>query len=205
MDNRVLKMEVKLITWTPWPEYVCYIASRTCRSSSGPIEMLGWVQTPEMITSHIKARLDDGHYSIFEHANFTFGIEGISRTCLAQLTRHRIASFSVQSQRVVEPSEYVTPESMKDSNLVKRGLLEMSSIYDTLISDGVPREDARFILPQAATTNLVTTMNARELLHFFKLRLHKSSQWEIRKLARHMLDEVRPKAPVIFSRVDSGE
>ena len=196
-------MKVKLFAWTHWPEYVCYIASRTCRSKVGPEEMLSQVQTPEGISAHITARLNDGHYSIFEHASFTFAIEGISRSCSHQLVRHRIASYSQQSQRHVEPERYILPESMKDSNLAKRGLIELSSIYATLISEGVPREDARFILPQASTTNLVVTMNARELLHFFKLRLHKSSQWEIRELASMMLNEVKPKARTIFSRVES--
>jgi thymidylate synthase (FAD) len=160
--------------------------------------MLGQVQTPEIIRAHIKARLEDGHLSVFEHASFTFGIEGITRTCSHQLVRHRIASYSQQSQRHTEPSRYVLPESIRQRNICARILIKASEAYNLLVASGVSREDARFILPQACTTNLVLTMNARSLMNFFDLRLSEHAQWEIRDLAKLMLGEVIKVAPTIF-------
>jgi len=195
-------LKVKLLVWTLNPEYWCYIASRTCRSPVGPIEIHEThVQTPELIRSHIKARLKDGHHSVFEHASFTFGIEGISRACSHQLVRHRIASYSQQSQRHISPSGIVLPESMKENAAVDGALNTIARVYKGLLELDYPVEDVRFILPQASTTNLVVTMNARALLHFFELRLHKSAQWEIRELAGRMLEEVKRVAPTIFEHI----
>lgn len=197
-------MKVKLLRHTPNPEYICYLASRTCRSSAGPIEMHDThVQTPELIRGHIQARIEEGHLSIFEHASFTFGIEGISRNCSHQLVRHRIGcSYSQQSQRHTEPSRYVLPESIKHRTNATRILLKASEAYNLMINSGIPREDARFILPQASSTNLVVTMNARSLMHFFDLRLTEYAQWEIYRLAKLMLTEVRKVTDVMFDGYD---
>ena len=145
------------------------------------------------------------HLSVFEHASFTFGVDGLSRAASHQLVRHRIASFSQQSQRYVsfeEGFEAVTPASIgvdKESKAVFERLLEASrQAYAELVRLGVKKEDARFVLPNAATTRLVFTMNARELLHFFSLRLCVRAQWEIRELAKAMLELVRPIAPLVF-------
>lgn len=215
-------MEVKLLAFTPWPEYVCYIASRTCRSTVGPIEMHDThAQTPEMIASHIRARLKDGHTSVFEHVSFTFGIEGISRTCSHQLVRHRIGcSYSQQSQRYTPMEQednlndmYVIPESFIPKGLggctamqKLKGYLRFGmSLYNDMIKAGIPKEDARFVLPQATTTNLMVTMNGRSLLHFFSLRLDKSAQWEIQLLAQKMLEAVKEVAPLLFGHLDRGD
>ncbi len=144
-----------------------------------------------------------GHHSILEHASFTFGVEGISRACSHQLVRHRIASYSQQSQRYVPYNEmgFIMPESIRKKGLEKEVELfaeNAKNLYKRLVESGVPKEDARFILPTGMETKIVVTMNARELLHFFTLRLCERAQWEIRKLALLMLKEVKKVAPNIF-------
>ncbi len=152
-----------------------------------------------------------GHFSVLEHASFTFGIEGISRACSHQLVRHRLASYSQQSQRYVsqkERFEAVTPPSIACRPELREryeGLLEeIHRVYGQFLDAGVPAEDARFVLPNAAATKLVVTMNARELHHFFNLRCCRRAQWEIRAVARDMLRLVRRKAPVLFAKAGPG-
>lgn len=143
------------------------------------------------------------HLSVFEHVYFTWKIEGISRACLAQLTRHRHCSFTVRSQRYCNESEQgiVVPPSLEEKfdttnyfNLIKRE-------YDTLLSKGISREDARFILPQATRTNLYMSCNLRELLHIYKLRSDKSAQWEIRELVEKLRESVNPELDFMFEMV----
>lgn len=142
-----------------------------------------------------------GHGSVFEHAYYTFKIEGISRACLAQLTRHRHASYTVRSQRYCSESEqsFIVPESM-DYNvaLIQEYYTFMDTakdFYDYLISWGVKREDARFVLPQATLTDLYMSCNLRELIHIADLRLSKAAQWEIRELVREMVRLVVEHSP----------
>ena len=153
-----------------------------------------------------------GHTSTFEHVSFTFGIDGLSRVASHQLVRHRLASFSQQSQRYVkmtpDPDAVVIPPSVKD-NPEALGLYEESvrvsqETYGRLVEMGIPKEDARFILPHGHSTRLVLTMNARELHHFFGLRLCRRAQWEIRELARKMLVLCREEAPVLFGKAGPG-
>ena len=146
-----------------------------------------------------------GHHSPFEHASFTFGVDGLSRVASHQLVRHRLASFSQQSQRYVKMDSMgvVTPPSISSnpeaSALFKRQAQVAIETYKSLVAMGIPQEDARFILPHGWETRLVFTMNARELHHFYDLRLCRRAQWEIRELARLMLLECRKVAPVVFN------
>ena len=137
-----------------------------------------------------------GHHSVIEHAVFTFSVEGVSRALTHQLVRHRVASYSQQSQRYVsmkEPS-YVTPHTVQDDPEA----LKVFEDTGKLESMGIPAEDARYLLPNGCTTNITITMNARELLHFFSLRCCNRAQWEIREMADRMLELCREVSPVIF-------
>ena len=137
----------------------------------------------------VRRCIANGHTSVIEHASATFRIEGISRSCLAQLTRHRMASFSVMSQRycTIEGGDwYVMPQSFTDNGeevMFEAAMDRAKRDYLHAIEKGIKPEDARFMLPEATKTNLVMTINARSLMNFLKLRLDKSAQWEIRELA----------------------
>lgn len=192
-------MIVKLICYTPQPELVCALAMRGCRTKEAAYE-IKLINPPEY---YIRLATKFGHYSVLEHVNFTFSVKGISRSCSHQIVRHRIASYSQQSQRSVNPTGedwYVIPKTIKEINLYmyQLAMSKIGEIYAQFLKWGIPKEDARFILPNATKTNIVITMNGRELLHFFKLRLHKTAQWEIRQMANLMLREVKKVAPAIF-------
>ena len=154
--------------------------------------------------SFLQARIREGHESIIEHASATFEISGISRACSHQLVRHRIASYSQESQRyvdlsdpelVVPPSVAQSPEAMRIwDDLTGR----MKRAYRDLRELGIRKEDARFLLPIATVTRIVVTMNFRELRYFFRLRCDRAAQWEIRALAREMLRLSREVAPYVF-------
>ena len=189
-------MKVTLITSTANAEELCGQAAAVSTNSKNP-------------ESALRHSLESGHMSILEHAVYTFKIEGLSRVALAQLTRHRLASFVVQSQRYVKLNEpaMVIPESMANSEFyveVKGIMAEASELYRRMVEAGIPCEDARYVLPQAVETDLVMTMNARELLHFFSLRTCNRAQWEIRKVADEMLKICRQVAPVIFEKAGPG-
>jgi len=143
-----------------------------------------------------------GHESVFEHVSFTFRIEGISRVCSHQLVRHRMASFTQQSQRYVPlDPEFIIPESIDKSEFseeVKKILDDSRKLYKKMVEKGIRKEDARFILPQAIETKIIVTMNGRELRHFISLRAEKDAQWEIRALAIEMLKQVYQVAPILF-------
>lgn len=155
-----------------------------------------------------------GHESVIEHVVFTFRIEGVSRACTHQLVRHRIASYSQRSQRYVDEGEfdYVVPPSIEGSEEAKKEFEETMGFliekYEQLKEMGVTKEDARFVLPNACTTTIVVTINARSLRNFFKVRLEKHAQWEIRTLAGKMYDLVLEVAPALFEDLqtlrDSG-
>ena len=147
-----------------------------------------------------------GHHSVLEHSSFTFVIEGISRACSHQIVRHRIASFTQQSQRYVnlKTFDYIIPpkiannvEAVKEYN---RTIKRVEKSYKSLLKLGVPKEDIRYILPNATSTNLMMTMNARSLLHFFSLRCCMRAQWEVREVANRMLKQVKKVAPTIFEK-----
>jgi thymidylate synthase (FAD) len=153
----------------------------------------------------LHARIREGHESIIEHASATFEIRGISRACSHQLVRHRIASYSQESQRYVDMSapEFVMPPSvMKDPEAVtvwEEFMGQVSEAYRRLRALGVRKEDARFVLPNAAATRIVVTMNFRALRHFFLARCDPAAQWEIRALALEMLRQAHALAPSVFA------
>ncbi|MGK2944123.1 MAG: FAD-dependent thymidylate synthase [Desulfuromonadales bacterium] len=202
-------MLVQLLTHTPNPEQVVAAAARLCYSDSSIEKLLG--QAPQQAAKLLQKILQLGHFSVLEHASFTFGIEGISRACSHQLVRHRVASFSQQSQRYVshaQPFAAVAPDSISEQPaLLERFNAHMQithELYRDLMDAGVPAEDARFVLPNAAATKLVMTMNVRELHHFFGLRCCRRAQWEIRAMAREMLRLARQASPLLFAEAGPG-
>jgi thymidylate synthase (FAD) len=204
-----MAMLVQLLTYTPNPEQVVAAAARLCYSDSSIEQLLD--QPTEQASRLLKKILDLGHFSVLEHASFSFGIEGISRACSHQLVRHRIASFSQQSQRYVshdQPFEAIVPDSIREQQvLLERFDAHVENtheLYRDLIAGGVPAEDARFVLPNSASTKLVMTMNARELRHFFVLRCCRRAQWEIRAMAKEMLRLARLASPLLFNEAGPG-
>jgi thymidylate synthase (FAD) len=202
-------MRVQLLTHTPEPEQVVAAAARLCYSDASIIQLLE--RAPEQTPRLLRKVLAMGHLSVLEHASFSFGLEGISRACSHQLVRHRIASYSQQSQRYVShaaPFEAVVPASIAaHPELAERfdeHLAATHELYRKLLAAGIPAEDARFVLPNAAATKLVVTMNARELHHFFALRCCRRAQWEIRAMAREMLRLARQAAPLLFADAGPG-
>ena len=190
-------MNVELIAFTPGADALAGIAAATCTRSTNR-------------KAALKHAIAGGHESVIEHASFTFCIEGVSRSLLAQLTRHRIASYSVESQRYCDMGEMpvVVPESIKkDADMLAEWesvLTRIRTFYRYAVEQGIPKEDARYITPQAAETNLILTMNARELKHFFALRCCNRAQWEIRALADRMLTLCKQFAPEIFRDAGPG-
>lgn len=202
-------MLVQLLTSTPNPEQVVAAAARLCYSDASIEQLLD--QQPEQAAKLLQKILELGHLSVLEHASFTFGIEGVSRACSHQLVRHRLASFSQQSQRYVahdQPFAGIIPDSVSDRpELLARFEAHMQqthALYRDMLDAGVPAEDARFVLPNAAATKLVMTMNARELRHFFVLRCCNRAQWEIRAMAKEMLKLARKAAPLLFADAGPG-
>jgi len=216
-----VKLEVTLLSYTENPEKIIATAAKTCYSPG--TTATNWhkaLQDDGSEEEFVQKLRDMDHWSPFEHANFTFGIDGISRACLAQLTRHRIASFSVQSQRyvtyAVEKQElfelFHFPQPIIDAKgeVLEEFNAELDNICDVyarinylLQENGLSKteaaENARYILPNAMKTNLVMTMNARELMHFFELRCCNRAQEEIRDLAWTMKGVLTDKFPVIFA------
>ena len=197
-------MIVRLLAHTPDADRICAAAAHSCYSEDSAADLLETVDPAKMLR-HV---IGMGHHSVIEHAVFTFSVEGVSRALTHQLVRHRIASFSQQSQRYVRLSEptYVVPETVKrDPEAMKVYEETMDGIWDSyskLIGMGIPAEDARYVLPNGCTTNITITMNARELLHFFSMRCCNRAQWEIREMADEMLRLCKEVSPVIFS--DAG-
>ena len=182
-------MKIELVNYTNNPLKVIYAAARTCYSSQTPIEIWNAEAGKNKILKLVKKVFEAGHHSVFEHVNFTFAIEGISRACSHQLVRHRLMSPSQQSQRYVKNNEhsYVIPHTILKNkeavDLYEEAIQNIYNTYNTLIEKyGIPKEDARFLLPNAAKTNLIITMNFRELFNISQVRLCGKAQWEIREL-----------------------
>lgn len=203
-------LNVTLLTYTPSPAQTIAQGSRLCYSASSIDELKK--QSEEMDTQAFISRLTGyGHLSPVEHASFTFGIEGVSRALLAQITRHRIASFSVQSQRYVKAEEldYIVPptiQALGEEAVEKYGeqMRTLHGWYKEWLELTGKAEDARFVLPNAAATRMIVTMNARELMHFFSLRCCNRAQWEIRTLAWAMLGMARRACGELFSNAGPG-
>lgn len=172
-------------------------AGRVCYRSAGG-------RDTSATARFIQRRVDEGHESIIEHASASFEIYGISRACSHQLVRHRIASYSQESQRYVDmadPDWVVPPEIAchpEALGIWEAFCEEARRTYRRLRDMGIRKEDARFLLPNATATRLVMTANFRELLHIFRLRITPHAQWEIRELSVRMLEAVLPHAPSVF-------
>lgn len=196
-------LKVKLLSYTPNPEKTVAMAARLCYSPVGA-EELAEKMTDKQISDLVSKISKLGHASTTEHVSFTFGIEGVSRVLSHQLVRHRIASYSQQSQRYVAEHDfsYIMPPSIQNHPEAKkkyRSIMEqIRTVYDELVSLQIPQEDARYVLANATETKLVITMNVRTLRHFFNLRCCYRAQWEIRDLAYKMLAQVKEAAPLLF-------
>lgn len=221
--------KVTLLAHTPQPEKTVAAAAKLCYSPAG-IDGIFDGLTEEKTASFVEMLTEIGHESPIEHAFFTFGIEGVSRALLAQMTRHRMASFSVQSQRYVSEAEfaYVLPPEIAAIPEAReeflRAMEEDQRHYDRLVqlleekhrsallqagkdeatarrmARKMAMEDARFVLPNACDTKLMVTMNARSLQHFFSLRCCSRAQWEIREVAIEMLKLAYGAAPHLFAK-----
>ncbi len=193
-------MKVTLLACTQNADAICAAAGNSCYSERSSADIVDDIES-EKVLSRIVGM---GHHSVIEHAVFTFSVEGVSRALTHQLVRHRVASFSQQSQRYVsmDSASYVTPHTVEgDAEASKVFDETMDAIWDAyrrLEELGIPPEDARYLLPNGCTTNITVTMNARELLHFFSLRCCNRAQWEIREMADRMLEICREESPVIF-------
>ncbi|MBQ1546518.1 MAG: FAD-dependent thymidylate synthase [Clostridia bacterium] len=243
-----MSAKVTLLAYTPMPEKTVAMAAKLCYSKTD-IDKIEEGLTEEKTAAFLDMLSSLGHQSPIEHASFTFGIEGISRACSHQLVRHRIASYSQQSQRYVDGTsfEFVTPPKIEQSPelsaLYNKALETEMTAYRTLrdglmaaeirsrLGDDAPNdmsdseiieyfrardkkacsaieksanEDARFILPNACTTKIICTFNARSLLNFFEHRCCNRAQWEIRDVANQMLVLVKEVAPHIFANAGPG-
>ena len=220
---------VRLIACTPEAETVVAAAAKLCYSRGTVDELLEGL-TPEKVESFLEMLAEIGHESPIEHASFTFAIEGVSRSLLAQITRHRIASYSVQSQRYVKERDfdYIVPPEIaavpQAKALFAEAMEAAGEAYDKIaallqekhrqeflaqgkrekearrLAEKKAIEDARFVLPNACDTKMMVTMNARSLQNFFRHRCCSRAQWEIRELAKQMLELVLPVAPALFAR-----
>ena len=205
------ELKVKLISHTPDPERLIAAAAKLCYSESDAASIFEDL-TPEAVERFLQRLTDMGHASPVEHANFTFSVEGVSRSLTHQLVRHRHASYSQKSQRYVTEGGFdyiVPPEIENDEDAVTEFLVAMydaqdhyDRIVESLIQTGRTEkeayEDARYVLPNACETKIVVTMNVRELLHFFNVRGCNRAQWEIRELAYQMWLLSLDVAPILF-------
>lgn len=220
-------MKVKLLAHTPEPERVIAMAAKLCYSPVG-IDTIENNLTDESIEKFLHMLINMGHESPLEHVTFTFGIEGISRSCSHQIVRHRIASFSQQSQRYVKLNqfEYIIPPQIEKIEEAKKLFIEsmkkdqedydklvdilFEKHYKRLLEEGknenqakaqaekIAIEDARYVFPNACETKMVFTINTRSLYNFFDHRCCERAQWEIRELATEMLRQVKAVAPILF-------
>ncbi len=211
-----LQANVELLAHTPNPLSVIYVAFRQCYFKGTAESMWQDIQdgtiSEDKQIEFIKKTISSGHESPVEHVNFTFALSNVSRALTHQLVRHRIASFSQQSQRYVDSKDFnfITPPSIaKNPEALAKFNACMDTIANTyeelqsILSKGdkpteKANEDARFVLPQAAASNIVVTMNIRTLMNFFDHRCCTRAQWEIRNVANQMLAHCRKVLPEIF-------
>lgn len=212
MPERSLR--VQLVRHTYNPQELVALGARLCYAG-GTLDSLVEKISSNDQEAFVQKVMGMGHDSVLEHASFSFLVEGVSRVLLAQLTRHRIASFSVQSQRYVSYQSgfgYIVPPAIRalgDEAVAEYEgqMAQMQQWYEgwqqKLGNAGEKsNEDARFVLPGACETRVLFTMNVRELRHFFALRMCNRAQWEIRAMAQQMFEQVYPVAPAIFA--DAG-
>jgi len=201
-------VKVTLLNYTKNPDQICAAAAQSCYSEKGASELFA-TTTDERAKKKIKKVVGMGHLSVVEHAYFTFSVEGVSRSLTHQLVRHRVASYSQQSQRYVsmDRAQFVVPPTIsRDAETSRKFSKAMDDAWKAYrqLAEVVPKEDARYVLPNACHTNIMITMNARELWHFFRLRCCRRAQWEIRLMAWKMLEEAGKVAPVLFENAGPG-
>jgi thymidylate synthase (FAD) len=212
-------LKVKILTMTPHALAVIYTACRQCYSPGNAAQIftkaIKDIPPKEEQETFIRRIVASGHGSVLEHVSFSFAVTGISRVLSHQLVRHRLASYSQQSQRYVKANDflYIIPPSIANDSelneLFERTMKQLEKSYNIIIkkleSHGIKGEkahqDARFILPNACETKIVVSMNCRSLINFFALRLCQRAQWEIRTLANEMLKICKKKLPAVFAEV----
>ena len=208
-------LHIELIRHSLSPEELISLGAKLCYSKSTIDDLSQKIQSKDQ-SEFIKKLVSMGHESVLEHASFTFGVEGVSRTLLAQITRHRLASFSVQSQRyvsyengfgyIIPPAiEALGPDAVQEYGIQMNIMEEWYKEWQNKLGKGEhSNEDARFVLPNACETRFLVTMNVRELRHFFELRMCNRAQWEIRRLANAMFDACYKVAPLLFENAGPG-
>jgi thymidylate synthase (FAD) len=212
------ELSVTLLQHTPDPDRAVAIAGRLCYAPVSAAE-LQHEMSAEDVAKLVRVLVRSGHHSALEHASFTFAVDGVSRACTHQLVRHRLASYNQQSQRYVNfggGDSFVVPPSVAANAEAEQVFLaameHARAAYDRLVELGLAegrgkesvQEDARFVLPNAAETKIVVTMNARELRHFLQVRCCNRAQWEIRDLAWTMRRMLREVAPNLFEKTGPG-
>ncbi len=206
------RLSVTLLQHTPDPDRSVAIAGRLCYAPVSAAD-LKQEMTDDEVAKLVRILVRSGHHSALEHASFSFAVDGVSRACTHQLVRHRLASYNQQSQRYVHfggGDSFVVPPKIAANAAAEKVFLEAMdqarSAYDRLVDLGLDegrtresvQEDARFVLPNAAETKIVVTMNARELRHFFRVRCCHRAQWEINGLAWQMRTMLREVSPHLF-------
>jgi thymidylate synthase (FAD) len=205
-------LQLTLLQHTPDPDRAVAVAGRLCYAPVSAADLKDEMSA-EDVAKLVRILVRSGHHSALEHASFTFAVDGVSRACTHQLVRHRVASYNQQSQRYVrfgQADSFIVPPSIAanaDALQVFLDAMEQARVsYDRLVDLGLAegrskesvQEDARFVLPNAAETKIVATMNARELRHFFQVRCCRRAQWEINALAWQMRGVVRDLSPNLF-------
>jgi len=209
-----VKLNIKLLEMTQNAISIIYAACKQCYSTKFAGEIFEEKKDDmKKQEEFIKKVVKSGHESPLEHVKFTFAIEGVSRALTHQLVRHRIASYSQQSQRYVKETnfDYIIPPSIEEDETLRDEFVKVMGKIQTSYNKMIEKfkekgivgekanQDVRFILPQAAETKIVVTMNCRELLHFFEQRCCTRAQWEIRNLANKMLEICKEHLPAVFS------
>ena len=190
-------MEIQLLAITPDPERLLEKAGRTCYLSFDKV-------SEDSHKKFIRMIVKSGHHSVLEHATATFRILGGSRGFTHQMVRHRLCSFSQQSQRYVNEEEFsfVTPKAVasnpKANEIYRRFMEHSRETYKQLAAEGIKKEDARFVLPQGIESEIVVSANFREWRHIFQERCCKAAQWEIRAIAMEILKVLKKEAPTVF-------
>ena len=202
MEERNNKPIVKLISKPKDMLRTVYTACRTCYSADSPVNIYDKATDEEKMLKLIKNVVASGHHSTIEHIQVSFAISNVSRACTHQLVRHRLMSFSQKSQRYVQEKgqfDYIIPPTIEKNPELKAKfeefMGEISNKYQEFVDAGIPAEDARFVLPNAAASSLVASLNLRELIHLAQLRLCTRAQYEIRTMVKAMCDCIVAEEP----------
>ena len=202
MEERSNKPVVRLISKPDSILKTIYTACRTCYSADSPLNIYDGAEDEEKMLKLIKNVVASGHHSTIEHIQVSFAISNVSRACTHQLVRHRLMSFSQKSQRYVQEKgqfDYIIPPTIDKDPVLKQKFIDfmgqISDKYQEFIDAGIPAEDARFVMPNAASSSLVASLNLREMIHLAQLRLCTRAQYEIRMLVKGMCDELTKQEP----------